>query len=133
MRHVAGVIKQALVTARQRGEGAFADAALLTRYVTAGDPEAFALLVGRYGPMVWGVCRRLLRCPHDAADAFQATFLVLARRAGVIVPRERVGAWLFGVARQTALRARAGVVRRGRRECSLDRGDELPARPSIEG
>ena len=55
-------------------------------------------LVQRYGPMVWGVCRRLLANHHDAEDAFQTTFLVLTRKAKSIVPREKVGNWLYGVA-----------------------------------
>jgi RNA polymerase sigma factor (sigma-70 family) len=66
--------------------------------------------------MVWGVCRRLLASHHDAEDAFQATFLVLARKASSIVPREMVANWLYGVAHQTALRARAAAARRKGRE-----------------
>ena len=85
--------------------------------------EAFALLVKRHGPMVWGVCSRVLRCPHDAADSFQATFLVLARRAESISPRDRVGFWLYGVARLTALRARVAGAKRCRREMTVE---ELP-------
>jgi DNA-directed RNA polymerase specialized sigma24 family protein len=61
--------------------------------------------VRRHGPMVWGVCRRLLN-QHDAEDAFQATFLVLCRKAASIQPREMAANWLYGVAHQTALQAR---------------------------
>src|SRR5437667_7957237 len=57
--------------------------------------------------MVWGVCHRVLQSQHDAEDAFQATFLVLLRKATTILPREMVGNWLYGVAHQTALKARA--------------------------
>jgi len=66
--------------------------------------------------MVWGVCRRLLHNHHDAEDAFQATFVVLVRKAASIVPRKMVGNWLYGVARQTALKARATSAKRRERE-----------------
>ena len=66
--------------------------------------------------MVWGVCRRVLRNHHDAEDAFQATFLVLVRKAASIVPRAMVANWLYGVARQTALKARATVAKKKGRE-----------------
>ena len=67
-------------------------------------------------PLVWGVCYRILRNNHDAEDAFQATFLVLVRKAASIVPKEMVGNWLYGVAHQTALNARATAARRKKRE-----------------
>lgn len=111
-----GLIEQMLQGVQSRRKGDLSDAHLVKRYLAGDDPQAFTLLVQRYGPMVWGVCSRVLRCPHDAADAFQATFVVLARRAGVIAPPGRVGAWLFGVARQTALRSRALAARRNKRE-----------------
>src|SRR5438477_11089973 len=83
------------------------DGQLLTRFIAQRDKLAFEVLVRRHGPMVLGVCRRILRNHHDADDAFQATFLVLIRRAASIVPREMVANWLYGVAYQTALKARA--------------------------
>lgn len=88
-----------------------ADRELLRRYV-AGDEPAFAALVGRHGPMVLRVCRRLLRHEQDAEDAFQATFLVLARRAGAVRRGEAVASWLHGVAHRVALRARRDAIRR---------------------
>src|SRR5437667_8558775 len=66
--------------------------------------------------MVWGVCHRVLQSHHDAEDAFQATFLVLLRKATCIAPREMVGNWLYGVAHQTALKARATTAKRRARE-----------------
>jgi RNA polymerase sigma factor (sigma-70 family) len=82
------------------------DGELLGRFVESRDERALATLVERHGPMVWGVCRRLLG-HHDAEDAFQATFIVLVRKAASVNPRGKVGNWLYGVARQAALQARA--------------------------
>ena len=99
--------------------GALTDGQLLERFTTRrGDAaeSAFEGLVARHGPMVLRVCRALLRDPHDADDAFQATFLVLARRAGAIGERELLGPWLYGVARRVALKARGVAARRRRRE-----------------
>src|SRR5262245_12931183 len=92
------------------------DGQLLESYVRSREEAAFAALVARHGPMVWGVCRRMLANAHDAEDAFQATFLVLVRRAASVVPREMVANFLYGVAHQTALKARATSARRGARE-----------------
>jgi RNA polymerase sigma factor (sigma-70 family) len=92
------------------------DGELLTAYVARGDGAAFAGLVRRHGPMVLGVCRRLTGDPHDAEDAFQATFLVLARKAAAVRPRDAVGGWLYGVARRTARDARRAAGRRRARE-----------------
>src|SRR5438132_6254196 len=91
------------------------DAELLDAYAGRQDEASFEALVRRHGPMVLGVCRRVLRDAHDAEDAFQATFLVLVRRAAA-VPRASVGNWLYGVAYRTALGARRAAARRRARE-----------------
>jgi RNA polymerase sigma factor (sigma-70 family) len=88
------------------------DAALLQRFRAGREETAFALLVQRHGPMVLGVCRRVLGDRHEAEDAFQATFLVLLRRAGAIHRREALGGWLHRVAYRVAARARDGLARR---------------------
>jgi RNA polymerase sigma factor (sigma-70 family) len=91
------------------------DGQLLGHFIDHGDETSFAALVQRHGPMVWGVCRRLLD-HHDAEDAFQATFLVLFRKAASIRPRQMVSNWLYGVAHKTALQAKRSVTRRSARE-----------------
>lgn len=83
------------------------DAQLLDRFAQHHDEQAFEVLLCRYGPMVLGVCRRLLHQAHDADDAFQATFLVLVRRANSIGRRELLANWLYGVAYKVACRLRA--------------------------
>lgn len=96
--------------------GGMTDARLLGLFLERRDEAAFEALVRRHGPMVWGVCRRLLSNHHDAEDAFQATFLVLVRKARSVVPRGMVGNWLHGVAYRTALRARGTAARIRARE-----------------
>ena len=89
---------------------------LLDRFATRRDEAAFEALVGRLGPMVLGVCRRILDDPHDVDDAFQATFLVLVRKAHAIRDRDLVAPWLHGVALKVARRARHDSARRAARE-----------------
>jgi RNA polymerase sigma factor (sigma-70 family) len=91
------------------------DGALLQRF-TAGDGAAFDELLRRHGNLVYGVCRRVLRHQQDAEDAFQATFLVLARKARSLDGRDTLAGWLYTVARHIALRARAAAARRRDRE-----------------
>jgi RNA polymerase sigma factor (sigma-70 family) len=93
-----------------------ADGDLLTAYVQTRDEVAFAALVHRHAPMVWGVCRRLLRRQHDAEDAFQAAFLVFVQKAAGISDRSAVANWLYGVAHQTSVRVRANAMKTNRRE-----------------
>jgi len=100
---------------RQDGAG-LADGDLLERYIDRRDEAAFEALVRRHGPMVLGVCRRILRNEADAEDAFQATFLVLVRKANSIRPRGMVSNWLFGVAQNTALKARSMIHKRSVKE-----------------
>jgi RNA polymerase sigma factor (sigma-70 family) len=92
------------------------DGQLLEGFLSRREPAGLQTLVERHAPMVWGVCRRILCNDYDAEDAFQATFLVLVRKAAAVSPREMVGNWLYGVAHQTALKARATLARRQQRE-----------------
>jgi RNA polymerase sigma factor (sigma-70 family) len=103
-----GVVPQAMRgTLTAPGETGPSDDELLSSFIALHDETAFEALVHRYGGMVMGVCRRILRDESDAEDAFQATFLVLVRKASSIKPRSLAGNWLYGVATKTALKARA--------------------------
>jgi RNA polymerase sigma factor (sigma-70 family) len=106
-------------------ENGAGDGELLRRFVRAGDAEAFAAIVQRHGPMVYGVCTRMLDDAHEAEDCFQATFLILARRARAVGRPELVGGWLHGVAQRVATRARALLARRRARERQVV---DVPAR-----
>jgi RNA polymerase sigma factor (sigma-70 family) len=111
--------------------GAMADGLLLERFLSRRDDmdaeAAFAALVALHGPMVWDVCRAALSDPHAAEDAFQATFLILVRKAGSIRRRDAVGPWLYGVARRVAMRAKATAARQRLRE---GQGTEMIATPA---
>src|SRR6516165_288528 len=88
------------------------DRELLRSFVTRNDHDAFAAVLTRHAPLVWGVCRRVLGHQQDAEDAFQATFLILARRAGSAQWQSSVGGWLYTVAHRLAVRARKQAGRR---------------------
>src|SRR5947207_9257755 len=109
----ASKVVQHLRRAVFRHEGAsLTDGQLLDCFLTRREEDAFEALVRRHGRMVLGVCHRILKNAHDADDAFQATFLVLVRKADSLLHRQTVGDWLYGVAYHTALKARAAALRR---------------------
>jgi RNA polymerase sigma factor (sigma-70 family) len=102
---------------------------LLERFVACHDEAAFTAIVERYGRLVLGVCRRTLRSEHHAEDAWQATFLVLARKAASIRKRDSLGCWLYGVANRVARKLRADIRRRAAQDVTTA---ELP-RPDTTG
>ena len=122
------------------GNGELGDAQLLDDFIACREEAAFAELLRRHGPMVLGVCRRVLANPHDAEDAFQATFLILVRKAATIQPRHLVCRWLYGVAYRTALKARQAARRRREREqivgqmrsCQSEVGESVELRALLD-
>jgi RNA polymerase sigma factor (sigma-70 family) len=106
------------------------DQQLLERFIARRDESAFAALVRRHGPMILGLCRRLLHQVQDAEDVVQATFMVLARKAAVIRKQESVGSWLYGVAYRLALKARTDAMKR--RNQQMSRVDKKEADPLSE-
>jgi RNA polymerase sigma factor (sigma-70 family) len=120
---------------RALGASALAEATdehLLEQFVVQQDEAAFAALLRRHGPMVWGICERLAHHQQDAEDCFQATFLVLCRKAHAIGSRKLLANWLFGVARRAALNAQARRSRRARHEllCAELPDVSVPSDPS---
>jgi RNA polymerase sigma factor (sigma-70 family) len=133
------VVEHARRLAGQTTEMAASDRQLLARFVRNRDQDAFATLVDRHGPMVLGVCGRVLGHEHDAQDAFQGTFLVLARKAGALRWRASIASWLHGVAHRLALQVRESVIRqrlikqRMANECKPKEGQaDLPVRELCE-
>jgi RNA polymerase sigma factor (sigma-70 family) len=123
VRHVRGLA--ALEESGRQG-----DAELLARYCRGGDGAAFEALVRRHGPLVWGVCRRVLGDHHDAEDAFQAAFLALARKAPAVAVTGSLGGWLYRVAYHAATRARARAA--SRRDHERQASVAPPADPLAE-
>jgi RNA polymerase sigma factor (sigma-70 family) len=113
--HARSVVHCFRILARHEFAGA-TDSKLLDLYVREMNETAFEVLVRRHGRMVLGVCQRILGNSHDAEDAFQATFLVLVRKAASIRPARMVGNWLYGVAHRTALEARRAAAKRRAKE-----------------
>src|SRR6516225_8722741 len=107
-----GVLRRIRELIDSRAASDRSDSDLLERFIQERDEIAFEAIVRRHGPLVLGVCRRILFDPQDVEDAFQATFLVLVRRATSIGRRERLANWLYGVAHRIAVRARAYAIRR---------------------
>src|SRR5262245_10974026 len=103
-------------TAAPVESGDRSDSQLLTDFLSRRDEAAFAALVRRHGAMVLGVCHRVVGRLQDTEDAFQATFLVLARKASSIRPREKLPSWLYGVALRTAMAVRRQRARRNAKE-----------------
>lgn len=132
---VVGSLQRLFADGRLVAQG---DARLLERFLAAGDEGAFEAIVARHGPMVLGVCRRVLDDPHDVEDAFQATFLVLVRRAKSIRDRDVLATWLHGVARRVAVRAKVNARRRQEREqaaaggMGVDAEDRRPGGDPLE-
>lgn len=111
------------------------DESLLRRFHIQGDEEAFAALVDRYGPLVLGVCRQVLGDAHAAEDAFQATFLILARKAGSVQRRRALAAWLHRVAGNVARTARTAAARRRHHEqqAAMNRPPDVVEAPDTSG
>src|SRR5262245_17373693 len=122
LNRIARHLRQMVLTDDASG---LSDGELLTCFLARRDEAAFAALVKRYGPMVLGVCQRVLHNRHDAEDAFQATFLVLVRKGSGIVPRDMVGNWLYGVAFRTALEARKSAAKRRLKERTMSRSEAI--------
>jgi len=116
LRHSSAALRQLQTLFTAGTVSTLSDGELVELYVSRRDEVAFEALVERHGPMVFQVCRGVLSDPDDAQDAFQATFLVLARRAGSIRKGGSVASWLFGVAGRVAARARVAAARRRKHE-----------------
>src|SRR5262245_48534605 len=116
---VSNVVRRLRGAALMQDGGGMTDGQLLECFLTGRDEAAFEVLVRRHGSMVLGVCRRILKHAQDAEDAFQATFLVLVRKAASLLPRQTVGNWLYGVAYHTALKARAASWKRRTKEMQV--------------
>jgi RNA polymerase sigma factor (sigma-70 family) len=120
--------QQTLDEADQRSLAALSDGDLLTRFFQAKQDAAFSALVARHGPLVFGVCRRILPDANDAEDAFQATFLVLVRKGATLRDPEKLSHWLYGVASRTARKVRSKAALRTKSE---RQAGEMPTKPAV--
>jgi RNA polymerase sigma factor (sigma-70 family) len=122
-RQLSGILQYLRSIVVQQHAQGVTDGRLLDLFLIHADEAAFEALVRRHGPMVLAVCRRVLHNAQDAEDAFQATFLVLVRKAASIRPREMLGNWLYGVAYRTALEARRAI---GKRRAKEKQASQMP-------
>src|SRR5436190_17679319 len=130
--HTDRVLRQIHTLAQTRSLLDLPDEQLLRQFTTGREDAAFAELVRRHGPLVLSVCRRVLHREQDVEDAFQATFLILARKATTIDRQASVACWLHRVAYHAAVRVRANLARAGRDEQGGRRPDECAADPLSE-
>jgi RNA polymerase sigma factor (sigma-70 family) len=127
LRHPLSKLVQHLrIAASKHNAAGVTDGELLDRFVRHKEESAFEALMCRHGSMVLGVCRRVTGNAHDAEDAFQATFLVLVRKASSVRPRDQVGHWLYGVAYRTALEAKRLAAKRRAKEAKVMPRSETP-------
>jgi RNA polymerase sigma factor (sigma-70 family) len=129
IKQTSSVLRHLRKAALGQDGGGMTDGQLLRSFLARHDEAAFEALVRRHGPMVLGVCRRVLGHAHDAEDAFQASFLVLVRKAAALTSREVVGDWLHGVAYRTALKARTAEARRRFKERQMSRSEARTESP----
>jgi RNA polymerase sigma factor (sigma-70 family) len=129
---LADVVREMGHSWQLRAALALPDAQLLERFVRLRDETAFEALLHRHGPLVFGVCRKFLYNPHDAEDAFQATFLILARKAGSVAPQSLLGPWLYGVACRVAARARKAALRRAQEQSGAERAAVTGAAEKVD-
>jgi RNA polymerase sigma factor (sigma-70 family) len=123
-------VVRALRRAAMHGQAnSLSDRQLLERFLATHEEAAFEALVRRHGPMVLGVCRRVLEHAQDAEDAYQATFLILVRKATSILLRETLASWLYGVAYRTAQKARVAAARRRVKEKQMARPEAIDDAP----
>ena len=125
-----GVLQHLRKVAAVHTDRELSDRALLDRFLASRDESAFTVLIERHGPMVLGVCRRSLPNLHDAEDACQATFLVLARKAASVRKKSSLGSWLHGVACRVAANLKRDHARRKAREREV--GAKAPMDPAAE-